>query len=123
MLLRSAFWALALMFLGFAALQLNDPDPDLWVPLYLVPAGLMAWAANAHPPLPRWLPLVLAVVYLGLGIWWWPARFDGVTGAMNPHTTVEEGREALGLFICAICLALAALAAPRLMSGPPSSVA
>lgn len=110
--MRYVFWILALMFVFFAALQLNDPDPALWVPLYLVPAALMAWAARGVRG-PRWLLWLAAVVYVGLGIWWWPSHFDGVTGPMNPHTTVEEGREALGLFICAACLALAGRYASR----------
>ncbi|UYZ59905.1 transmembrane 220 family protein [Hymenobacter latericus] len=102
---RYLFGTLSLLLVVFAALQLNDPDPLLWVTLYLLPAATLAWAARR--PLPRWLPGLLAVAYLGLGAWWWPTRFDGVTGPMNPGTTIEDAREALGLFICAGCLAVA----------------
>jgi len=104
---RYLFTGLALMYLVFAYLQFNDPDPWLWVPLYVVPAAVMAWAATARP-LPRWLPLGLALAYVALAAWWWPSRFDGVTGPMNPGTTVEEGRESLGLLIAALGLGAAA---------------
>lgn len=110
--MRYVFWSLTVLFLVFAGLQLNDPDPLVWVPLYLVPAATMARAASGRPR-PRWLSWALAVAYTGLAVWWWPARFDGVTGPMNAHTTVEECREALGLLICAACLALAGRFARR----------
>ncbi|WP_426058450.1 transmembrane 220 family protein [Hymenobacter sp. B1770] len=110
--MRYVFWTLALLLVVFAALQLNDPDPALWVALYLVPAAVMAWVASGAAVSP-WLPWGLTVVYVGLAIWWWPSRFDGVTGPMSPQTTVEEGREALGLLICAACLALAGRYAHR----------
>ncbi|GAA4381246.1 transmembrane 220 family protein [Hymenobacter koreensis] len=116
---RYLFWSLSLMFGLFAALQYNDPDPHLWVTLYLLPAAVMAWAALR--PLPRWLPLLLAVVYAGLAVWWWPARFDGLTGAMSPGTTVEEGREALGLLICATALLVAAWLGSSSRSAPASA--
>ncbi|WP_160328168.1 transmembrane 220 family protein [Solirubrum puertoriconensis] len=103
---RYIFGTLCLLLVAFAGLQLNDPDPLLWVTLYLLPAATLAWAAAR--PLPRWVPAVLALAYLGLSAWWWPTRFDGVTGPMNPGTTIEDAREALGLLICASCLGLAA---------------
>ncbi|GAA4348065.1 hypothetical protein GCM10023185_03630 [Hymenobacter saemangeumensis] len=104
---RYLFGGLSLMYLAFAYLQLNDPDPALWVTLYLVPAAVMAWAATARE-MPRWLPAGLALAYVALALWWWPARFDGLTGPMNPGTTVEEGRESLGLLIAALGLGAAA---------------
>lgn len=78
--MRYFLFFLTAMFVIFAALQLNDPDPLLWVPLYLVPAGAALVAAFA------WLGYGLTVAYAALAGWWWPAHFDGVTGPMPPTT-------------------------------------
>jgi hypothetical protein len=105
--MRYVFWTLALLYVLFAALQLNDPDPELWVTLYLVPAAVMAWAATGRS-MHRAVPVLLALAYVALAYSWWPARFDGVTGPMNANTTVEEARESLGLLIAAAGLGVAA---------------
>jgi len=109
--MRYLLFFLTATYVVFAALQLNDPDPLVWVPLYLVPAA--ATLAAAFHRLPAWLGWALAAAYVALAVWWWPARYDGLTGPMNPATTVEEGRESLGLFIAAIGLALSAWASRR----------
>lgn len=101
---------LTAMYVVFAALQLNDPDPLLWVTLYLVPAAGVLSAAYCR--LPRVVGWGLALAYGALAVWWWPGRYDGVFGPMNPHTTVEEARESLGLLIAAAGLALAGFVGP-----------
>ena len=35
-----------LIFISFAAVQYNDPDPYLWIPIYLYPAALCFLAAS-----------------------------------------------------------------------------
>jgi hypothetical protein len=117
MKIRYAFWPLAVVFIAFAALQLNDPDPVLWVALYLVPAAVAAAVATGRR-VPQSVAWALALGYLALAAWWWPTRFDGLTGPMNPGTTVEEGREALGLLIGALGLALCGYYARRTKVSP-----
>ena len=36
---------LAVMFILFAAVQYNDPDPYIWMPIYLLPAAVCGFAA------------------------------------------------------------------------------
>jgi hypothetical protein len=119
MRLTYLFTLLSLLLLVFAGLQYNDPDPQLWIPLYLLPATVSAYAASR--PLPRWLPLLLMGAYLVLAAKWWPARFDGFTGSMSPDTTVEQSREAGGLLICALAFGLAAWLGPRRRLVAPAS--
>jgi hypothetical protein len=38
-------WTLTVLFLLFAYWQLNDPDPELWVPIYLFPAVVCTFSA------------------------------------------------------------------------------
>lgn len=109
--MRILLYLLTATFVVFAYLQLNDPDPWLWAPLYLLPAAVTLLAARGQvPAVVSW---GLGLIYAALAAWWWPARYDGVTGAMNPHTTVEEARESLGLLIAATGLALSGYAARR----------
>ena len=109
--MRILLYLLTTTFVVFAALQLNDPDPGLWAPLYLVPATVTFLAARGR--FPAVIGGGLAVAYTVLAAWWWPARYDGLTGAMNPHTTVEEARESLGLLIAAAGLGLSSYAVRR----------
>ena len=109
--MRILLYSLTAMFVVFAALQLNDPDPWLWAPLYLVPAAVTLLAGRGQvAPVIAWS---LALTYAALAAWWWPARYDGITGAMNPTTTVEEARESLGLLIAAAGLAVSGYAVQR----------
>lgn len=92
------------MLLVFAWLQLNDPDPEVWIPLYLVPMLLCTW--SAFRPVGRWIPGVLAVAYLIGAMLLWPDQYFGVTGAMAEHHEIELARESLGLIIAAGCMLL-----------------
>ena len=38
-----------LVFILFAAVQYNDPDPYLWIPIYLYPAVLCYWEVKQKP--------------------------------------------------------------------------
>ncbi len=97
--------ALAALFLVAAALQYNDPDPELWMPLYLgAMAGcLLVWRAPAH-----WLlPAAVAAVALGWAATMAPTvlpRFvlaDLVRSMKAENPAIEESRELGGLLIVA----------------------
>lgn len=103
---------LAALFLVFAALQYNDPDPGLWMLVY----GAMAAACVAAIFNSFYLPvmIIMAGGYLILsalhvdGMLNWlksPNRariFDEVAKMQYPY--IEEAREFLGLLICLMVL-------------------
>ncbi|MBX2901635.1 MAG: transmembrane 220 family protein [Cyclobacteriaceae bacterium] len=104
---------LALLFLLFAAVQLNDPDPALWVVIYLNMVVICVWAMFRTPN-KYWLwisgaaYLVYALILLP-GAWQWiqsPDRsllFDDLAKMQFPY--IEETRECLGLLICVVVIA------------------
>jgi len=103
------------VFISFAVVQYNDPDPMVWITIYLMAAVLCIGAGfgkvgNAV--------LVAAFVLYAIGvIYWWPERFEGVGDSMRDANTgallknVEEGRESLGLAMCSIAFLGLALVA------------
>ena len=99
---------LAIMFLLFAFLQVNDPDPLIWITIYGIMAVLAILAMfNIFP---RRIILVLLVLYAAFSVLYIPGvkewlqqenksdLFDNVA-KMN-HLYIEESREFLGLWIC-----------------------
>jgi peptidoglycan/LPS O-acetylase OafA/YrhL len=107
------FWrilmgSLCLFLLLFAAVQYNDPDPEIWVPLYTLGAiwtGLAAFAPRllwARPA--SWL-LLISVVAAAMGVaYYWP---DHVQWWRQEVWWVDEGsREGMGVMILATCVAL-----------------
>ncbi len=61
---RVALGTMSLFFVAAAYVQLNDPDPHLWIPVYLVPAAICAWQALQHV-LGLW-PLSASVIHLAM---------------------------------------------------------
>ncbi len=93
----------ALLFVSFAAVQFNDPDPWVWAPAYLVIAGSWLWAG--FRPLGHLPVRVLGVFYGLAAAWLWPGRIDGLTEQMmSSHPHIEQARESGGLVISAIFL-------------------
>ena len=110
--MRILNYILALMFLVFAFVQVNDPDPILWILIYgamAVTAILAAFEFYATKFLVALLALYVlySLVYIP-GIMEWlqtddkAALFDNV--AKMEHLYIEEAREFLGLLICDIVL-------------------
>jgi len=99
------------MFLAFAFVQINDPDPVLWIVLYGVMATLAMMAIFQYYPR-KFLAAVLAL-YVAYAIFtliyhpgvleWLKSEnksdiFDDVKKMENLY--IEESREFLGLMIC-----------------------
>jgi Transmembrane family 220, helix len=98
---------LAFMFLGFAALQLNDPDPYLWIPIYgaMVAICTLAMLGKYY----RKVMILLIIIYTLLCVYYFPGvnewlhqedksqLFDNI--AKMEHPFIEESREFLGLLI------------------------
>lgn len=91
---------IALIFVGFAAVQYNDPDPLTWIAIYGMMALLLS--LNAYRRLPisvSVLPMLAAI--LG-AILLWPDEYQGIANKMDSRPGVELARESLGLAICAL---------------------
>lgn len=102
------------LFLYFASLQFNDPDPFWWVAIYGVAAGLCGLAASKHPAPPTFSGVVGATalawgIFLGSKVYGAGSvtpmyAAQKMTGYLFIDT--EEGREMGGLIIVAATLAL-----------------
>lgn len=100
--------AFALLFIFAAAVQYNDPDPILWMILYLWPAALcLVYAvfaeieSRARSRALYIAALVTAVIYTTLALLLFP-------GWLPEWFASEELREAGGLLIAAAACALLA---------------
>ena len=104
----------AFLFVIFAALQYNDPDPYIWMPIYLY-AAVLCWMASRGKFYPR-LMLVGVAVYAAYGIYLfftkdgvvdWVSKHhaENIAGQMKASTPwIEETREFFGL--CLVSFAL-----------------
>lgn len=103
---------LAAMFLLFAFVQINDPDPALWILIYGSMAVVCILAAFG-----RYFRVALLILLAGFaaycfilfpGFTEWlqqenkSALFDDI--ARMEHVYIEETREFLGLVICILVL-------------------
>ena len=105
-----------ILFIASAALQYNDPDPYLWMPLYLYGA-VLCFLAFRKKYFPK-LYLAGIIVYLGLTIYYFFAK-DGVLDWYREHNAenlvqsmkatkpwIEATREFLGLFLLIAAMAI-----------------
>lgn len=103
---------LALMFLSFAALQINDPDPLIWILIYLnmVALSVLGFLKKYNKlwiGITAGLYLVYAMFLIPGTMEWFhsPDRallFDDLAKMQYPY--IEETRECLGLVICLVAL-------------------
>ena len=95
-----------IIFLLFAGLQYNDPDPMLWIPLYLVAvyANFRTFQGKANAE----MLLVLIVLSFagGMNSWntmtVWEGFFTEGAGISMKSNNQELAREACGLWICTV---------------------
>ena len=103
-----------LLFLLFAAVQINDPDPFYWILIYLVMAtfSILAFMDQYYPKL-----LLVAIGGYGFAAWGLLPGVGEWLSSENPallldnvakmeHPFIEEAREFLGLLICLAVLIL-----------------
>lgn len=107
---------MVVLFVLFAALQYNDPDPQVWIPIYLAAAWLCYEAIrNAYK---GWFYAVCTIVYLGYAGFLFFTT-DGVLSWFNQHNEenlvqtmkaskpwIEQTREFGGLLIVLVTLGL-----------------
>lgn len=112
--MRIVNFLLAAMFLLFAFVQVNDPDPVIWILIYGIMAVFCIMAIfELYPKKFLIGVLILYVLYSfvyipGLAEWLRHDNkadlFDNI--AKMEHLYIEESREFLGLFICIIVLSV-----------------
>lgn len=110
--MRIVNFLLAAMFLTFAFVQINDPDPVIWILIYGAMAVLSIMAMFEFYPKKFIIGLLVlfiiySVVYIP-GVLEWLRQdnksllFDDLAKMQHPY--IEEAREFLGLLICIIVL-------------------
>ena len=102
------------IFIIFAGLQYNDPDPYVWIPIYLYAAILCALAAkNKFYPLAYWIGIVVYGLYAayeffgkdGVLDWVQKHNAENIATTMKAETPwIEETREFFGLVILIVIL-------------------
>ncbi len=113
--MRIVNFVLAAMFLVFAFVQVNDPDPVLWILIYGTMAIFSIMAIFEFYPKKFLIGVLILFVFYGLfnlmyhpGFAEWlrsdnkSALFDNVAKMENLY--IEESREFLGLLLCIIVL-------------------
>ena len=106
-----------LVFILFAAVQYNDPDPYLWIPIYLYPA-LLCYFKVIQKPIHRmayWAGFLVFGVYAiykmfdtnGIIDWVQFHNASNIASTMKAEQPwVEESREFFGLVIILIVLGI-----------------
>lgn len=103
-----------LLFLVFALVQINDPDPLRWASVYLLMAGISAAAFFKKLPVYITIAGMAVCFFLMAGLWsgtmqWFNSEertliFDDIAKMQNIY--IEEAREFFGLCICMLALVL-----------------
>ena len=105
-----------LLFVISAVLQYNDPDPYIWIPIYMYGA-VLCWLAfrNKFYPKAYLVGIIIYLVY-AIGLFFWK---NGVLDWMTKHNAediaatmkaekpwIEETREFFGLLILILVLTI-----------------
>ncbi|WP_026955615.1 transmembrane 220 family protein [Algoriphagus vanfongensis] len=99
----------AVLFALFAFWQFNDPDPEVWVSIYVVAIIFCLLAVRGIFPK---IPLTVVVIACLVGsVYFWPDSVSGWIGQeveqgdLTMKTPeMEEGRESFGLLIVAVVM-------------------
>jgi len=97
---------LAVVFLLFAAVQYNDPDPIHWIALYLYTAAICGFAAfGKFNKYALWAELAVTTVWVALTIPdfidWIKMGEPNIAGQMKAtEPYIEMTREFLGVLMC-----------------------
>jgi general stress protein CsbA len=105
-----------ILFILFAALQYNDPDPYIWIPIYMYSAVLCWLAFRGKYFRTAYIAgIILYAVYAGYkffdknGVWDWITkhRAENIADTMKAEQLwIEETREFFGLIILIVVLAI-----------------
>ncbi|MCU0324592.1 MAG: transmembrane 220 family protein [Spirosomaceae bacterium] len=102
-------WFLVIVFILFAAVQYNDPDPFVWIPVYLIAAYLCYYKLQKKGE--KLMYFMIGLLYLMWAINQFPPAWEGLLlDEMGMKTiNIELGRESLGLGCCTIALWICAI--------------
>ncbi len=94
-----------LVFLLFSYFQFNDPDPQIWIPIYSA-AALACYMAYRNL-WPAWVFYIMATAYAIGAVLQWPPAFEGIFfgDLAMKSLNIELARESFGLAICALVMA------------------
>ena len=107
--MKYLYLTLAIIFILFAIVQFNDPDPFIWIGVYLLVA-LISYLAfrNKFYPIPTLIFLILCFIWAiilfppSFTDWW---QMEEEAQSLNMKMPgVEEARESMGLIISGIAL-------------------
>lgn len=110
MTLRKIIYYLLMLFLVYAAgVQYNDPDPYIWIPVYLLPVYLLYRNMNGQGS--KFHYFIIGLLYLLWSANQFPPEWEGLmVDSMKMKTlNIELGRESLGLGLCTVFLWLSIL--------------
>src|SRR5688500_17958748 len=113
----------AILFVIFAALQYNDPDPFIWMPIYLY-AAVLCWMASRNKFYPKLMMAGIAVyalyaIYLFFennGVMDWMTEHDAYNIACQMKAStpwIEDTRDFFGLCLTSFSLLMNYLYAKR----------
>lgn len=121
---RGLNWVMSALFLLAVVVQFNDPDPARWIAIYAA-----ALAVSVVVALRGGVPMVVPLVVMAIAAVWGVITMGDVPdGGTYLHmfdawemksVSVEEAREASGLLIVAVWMAVIAVA-QRLGAGKKS---
>ncbi len=95
-------WLFGILCLISAVLQYNDPDPLVWVLIYVVTAVVSFGFALGR--VKAIVPLLVGIMAI-LGCWYvFPEKFQGFAIGEGDIKNIEEGREAIGLLLIALIM-------------------
>ncbi len=95
-----------LIFLLFAGWQYNDPDPILWIPIYLIAAYATFRTFQGKANSEMLLVLIVISFAGGMNSWnmmtAWEGFFTEGGGLSMKSHNQELAREAFGLWVCTV---------------------
>lgn len=103
--MKNLYLILGLLFLSFAVVQYNDPDPYIWAPYYLLVSAVCFLSyANRYNKLLGMILIGISIIwassYLPKVVDWYREGSPGIATAMKAETPyIENMREFLGLVL------------------------
>lgn len=119
-LIKSIHTVFALLLLVFAYVQINDPDPIIWVSFYVICAAVpLLLIFNFYDRRVFWIAAGLCLLHLGIaapGIYDYLAHHlnQSIIQDMSPERPyIEESREFLGTVIALLLMVISVLLARK----------